>query len=101
MNFLNNRYEIIRFLGSGNYGLTYLSLDKKTGKNIALKICKINSVSRKVVSQLIRQYSILISINNPFIIKPLTLEKIFKIDNFPFEREIWFYTMPYIEDSIP
>ncbi|GEM_PF-1577330 len=99
MNLINLRYEIIRFLGSGNYGLTYLVFDKKTKAEVALKISDINSPSRKVVSQLIQQFYTLKSINNPFIISPYELEKIFNIDNNPFERDIWFYTMPFVSDS--
>jgi len=97
---INKRYEIIRFLGSGNYGLTYLVYDKKNRNEIALKISDINASSKKVVSQLIQQFYILKQINNPFIIRPYVLEKIFNIDNSPFERDIWFYTMPYISNSV-
>ncbi len=99
MNLINLRYEVKKFLGSGNYGLTYLVYDRKTDEEIALKISDINASSRKVVSQLIQQFYTLKSINNPFIIKPFILEKIFNIDNNPFERDIWFYTMPYISNS--
>ncbi len=99
MNLINLRYEIVRFLGSGNYGLTYLVYDRKIKKHFALKISDINASSRKVVSQLIQQFYTLKSIHNPFIIKPIELEKIYNIDNNPFERDIWFYTMPYISDS--
>lgn len=99
MNLINKRYEIVRFLGSGNYGLTYLVYDRKVKSEVALKISDINATSKKVVSQLIQQFYTLKSINNPFIIKPFVLEKIYNIDNNPFERDIWFYTMPYISDS--
>ncbi|MCR4421587.1 MAG: diguanylate cyclase [Exilispira sp.] len=99
MNLINLRYEIVRFLGSGNYGLTYLTFDRKLKRHLALKISDINASSRKVVSQLIQQFYTLKSIHNPFIIKPIELEKIYNIDNNPFERDIWFYTMPYISDS--
>ncbi|MFN3412230.1 MAG: hypothetical protein ACK4YF_08735, partial [Exilispira sp.] len=68
MNLINLRYEVKRFLGSGNYGLTYLVYDRKTKKDVALKISDINASSRKIVSQLIQQFYTLKQINNPFII---------------------------------
>lgn len=98
---LNKRYKILDFLGKGNYGITYKALDTKDNSIIALKIVDINLLTRKKNYQLIEQFKLLSYINHPFIIKPISLEKVYFIDDDIFEQEAFFYTMPFISNSYP
>ena len=44
----NGSYEILRVLGQGGYGITYLGLDLKLQRNIVLKECFLNGMCMRI-----------------------------------------------------
>ncbi|MBN2533017.1 MAG: serine/threonine protein kinase [Spirochaetales bacterium] len=91
--FINNRYEIISFLGKGGMGKTYLALDKETGKRVALKLLTFSDIDDwKVLELFEREIKTLAAIDHPLI--PDYLDN-FRIDD---GNELYFVLVQeYIE----
>jgi len=65
-----NRYQVIKNLGSGNSGVTYLVIDleAKNDRKV-LKVIQLNEIDCEQVPESIRQAELLSSLNNDHIIK--------------------------------
>ncbi|MCX8058343.1 MAG: diguanylate cyclase [Spirochaetes bacterium] len=100
MQIINKRYKILELLGKGNYGITYKVHDIESDSIVALKIVDLNLITRKKNFQLIEQFKLLSYINHPFIIKPISIDKVYFLDDITFDHEAYFYTMPFIKNSL-
>ncbi|MED4603509.1 protein kinase [Paenibacillus validus] len=65
---LQGRYEIVRFLGEGSYGLAYLSTDRQTGERVVVKQSKPSKrgLGRKLLR---REQEALLALTHPSIPK--------------------------------
>jgi serine/threonine protein kinase len=67
------RYEVIKNLGSGNSGVTYLVIDLEATNELndrkVLKVIQLNEIDCEQVAESIRQAELLSSLNNDHIIK--------------------------------
>ena len=64
-----NKYEKIRILGEGTYGVASLFRRKRDGKYFVIKEIKISSLSQKDLDDAINEACVLSSLNHPYIIK--------------------------------
>jgi hypothetical protein len=66
-------YEISKFLGKGNFGEVRLGIDKKTNKQVAIKIVEKSKRDLKEINAVRREAEILIKCKHPNIIKYIDL----------------------------
>ena len=68
-----DRYEPVKFLGSGSYGKVIEAIDKETKKKVAIK--KINDLFVDIIDtkRVLREITLLRFMKNPFIVKVLDI----------------------------
>jgi serine/threonine-protein kinase len=84
-----DRYIIQGKIGRGGMGSVFLALDKKTGRQVALKtLHKRYADNRSAIARFIREIATVRRLNHPGIVKILDAQKL---------DDMFFYTMEYVE----
>lgn len=84
-----DRYIIQGKIGRGGMGSVFLALDKKTGRQVALKtLHKRYADNRSAIARFIREIATVRQLNHPGIVKILDAQKL---------DDMFFYTMEYVE----
>ncbi|MET0387701.1 MAG: protein kinase [Polyangiales bacterium] len=81
----DERYELLRKLGSGGSGAVYLVRDRETGEQLALK--HLHRADDRSITRLKQEFRSLTNINHRNVIRLYTLGH---------ARDVWFITMEYI-----
>jgi len=68
---LHSRFEFIKILGKGTYGKVKLANDKRTGKQVAIKLIDKTKISVKPrrLERIRREIDFMANINHPHIVK--------------------------------
>ena len=65
----STRYELIRKLGEGTFGVVYLARDRRTGENVAVKKIRLEGEDEGIPSTALREVCLLRELKHGNIVK--------------------------------